>query len=473
MNSSRYCLVASLTLAASAIACAPSTNDEGAVTGDESNLTEGMAPRAGSSIHSPSVDPGKTYWGSRNIVILQQVGYLTNDEARVALRADGILVNTPPNGRLGVDELAVLESRAATLFPAEKAVIPKLWKALEKAPAPTQTVPTPTIATTVVSAYASQQPFKLPIAQLAADARAVAARIELTQNDDGDPATISGADIAKTDRGSYLPQEAALFKGIAYRIAQAAPPITNALQHVDVQTPSHQTAVIASGGGVDLVATTTVGLAGRYDRGGLPAHAVDLPRLVASSVVDAAPSAGTNTAFTIVHLDLTNGADALVGPTKLKAGRIEFWANGVRLQEVDLAIAPAAAVALPLGFDVHLDGVKHELGCPKDEPCAYDSPTIGPLVYERSYMVAGVPGTTVDVFPNGRAVLKANGAMQDCYPTAGSVSLAGPPAWQAIRSCEVFSGPSRVTTITFGAGEPGLAEIVGEGNRVIGTLYPL
>jgi len=473
MHSIRFCLVASgLTLAVSGIACAASTSDDGAVAGDESNLTEGMAPRAGSSIHSPSVDPSKTYWGSRNIIILQQVGYLTADEARIATRADGILVNTPPNGRLGVDELAVLESRSSTLYPAERAVIPKLWRILEKAPAPKQTVPTPTIATTVVSSYPSQHPFKLPISQLAADARDVATRIELTQNDDGDPATISGADIANTDRGSYLPQEAALFQGIAYRIAQAAPPITQALQHVDVQTPSRRTALVAHGGGVDLVATTTTSLAGKYERGSAPEGAVDMPRLVASSIVDATPSAGTNTVFTVVHLDLTNGADAFVGPTNLKAGRIEIWANGVRLQEVDLAMAPAAGVALPFGAEVNLDGVKHELGCPSNAPCAYDSPTIGPLVYERSYMVTGAPGTTVDLFPNGRAVLKANGTMQTCYP-AKQISVAGPPAWQAIQSCEVWSGRSVVKTITFGAGAPGLATLADGVGRVSGTLYPL
>src|SRR5579864_5885193 len=91
-----------------AAGCTAGSSDA-AVTGNDQNLSEASTPRKGSTISSPSVDPNKMYWGARSISMLSQIGYLTAAEASVASRADGIIANSPPNGRIGVDELATLE----------------------------------------------------------------------------------------------------------------------------------------------------------------------------------------------------------------------------------------------------------------------------------------------------------------------------------------------------------------------------
>src|SRR5690349_14542582 len=86
-----------------ASACSHTEDDSASGSAD---LAEATTPRKGSTITSPSVDANKTYWGARRIDNLVAVGYLTADEANVARRADGIIANSPPNGFIGVDELA-------------------------------------------------------------------------------------------------------------------------------------------------------------------------------------------------------------------------------------------------------------------------------------------------------------------------------------------------------------------------------
>lgn len=56
--------------------------DPGASQSNE--LNETSAPRAGSTIRSPSVDPTKTYWGSRDIGKLTSIARLRDVEVECA-----------------------------------------------------------------------------------------------------------------------------------------------------------------------------------------------------------------------------------------------------------------------------------------------------------------------------------------------------------------------------------------------------
>lgn len=410
-------IVASL----SAVACGGVRDEEG---GDQSSaLSEASTPRQGSSIQSPSVSANKMYWGSRSIEILQRVGYLTDAEAQLAKRADGIIDNSPPNGRIGVDELAALESpqHMATLFPQEKATIPKLWKILEISAATAAAPPSLTIAKNVVDTY-SVSPFALPIAQLPAPLQTLAQRVQLTENADGNAQTISGTDIAKAykNKGSYLPAEVQQFATIALLIAQGAPQLGPDVQRVEVTSPVPGTANIASAAGANLVAETTVNVTGGYQPGASP---VNLPSVVANTALRVTLPANV---FAVV-LDPVSGADALQTASNTFARgktRLEIWSGGNRAGDFEVNAPQQVNEPIPFGYSVKVGSAMFRI-----QPGAtytYIPVQNGALPTQQAipptaYAVVGSPtNARLDLFATGRAVIVENGKTVPCYPSAAN-----------------------------------------------------
>jgi hypothetical protein len=435
----RRCLAASpvvfLLLAAG---CTAGSSDS-AVTGDAQNLTEAPTPRKGSTINSPSVDPAKMYWGDRSIQMLAQIGYLSAAEASVASRADGIIANSPPNGRIGVDELAVLESPAHinTLFPDEKAVIPKLWKILVIDDVTSYTPAAVAVPVTVHDTY-PHAPFQMPIASLDASYRQLASRIELTKNSDGDANTISGSDIegAFGDKGSYLPTEIQQMRQMHMAIATAAPSLGADAQWVEV--PAASQSVLANLAPVQVVANLTYGIQGAWSQNN-PTYQPSILGTATLVVMNADPTTQ------IVTLDKASGQDWLAPANQPNTNvgqptRVEIWKGGVRTAEIDAVPGTGASAAFPFGYAVVIGATKWVLECPYangNATCNYyqaGQVNVTLQTPPRSYYVAGHPDTRVDLFANGRALVVGPASTTTCYPI--------PSGWGAgnlVSGCTMFS----------------------------------
>lgn len=406
-------------LGVAAASCASPTDS--VATGDDANLDETPQPRGGNTIHSPSVDPNKTYWGSRTISLLVKVGALTPAEAAVARRADGIIANSPPNDRIGVDELAVLESpeRIRTLFPEEQAVIPKLWQILAIDAAPNYPLETPTIRPQVVDGYATA-PTQLPTSD------PLAKRIQLTFNSDGNAGTISGIDVEKAygDRGSYLPSEVAAFRSIVRSIAEGGKPIPVDAQRIVVpETPSR---VLHDFSGAKVWLDTKVAIQTSW-------YSSDPKRLPVvgafTSLRTENPDAGTKWLL-LSRTTGVEGGDVVNGELRSLCAvgttcRIEQWKDGKRSAQIDVEVrGDAFALApIPFGYSVIIGGVRFDMRFRQDGYAVgvyFDSTlhTSTAGIPSGSYYLSGRAGERVDVFANGRALVYAGGAARNCYPLA-------------------------------------------------------
>ncbi len=442
LNPSRVRTSASIFVLLAAAASAGCSGQEPSVGETESALDEAATPRKGSSISSPSVDPNKMYWGARTINMLVTVGALTAAEASVAARADGILANTPRNGKVGVDELASLESpdHIDTLFPEEKAVLPKLWKLLEIEAAPSHAAGPVSLPMTVHDAYDVAPPFQLPISALGSPYSRIASRIELTQNDDGDPATISAGDVARAyaDRGSYLPEEVQTFRTIHVLIGSAAPRLKDT-QFVEV--PATTTQTVASFGGYDLIAENQVQISGRFN-GNLNSQPV-----ISSVIVTKLQSA--DAAIRAVTLDSATGVDALVSGTIVsRPMRVEVWKGGVRIAQANVGPSTEAGTAqvIPFGYAVMLGTTRYVLNC-SNAGCEYEpsAPNTVATMPATSYDLEGQPGRRLDLFPNGRGLLIGGGVPpRTCFPAI-------PVSGRVVGSCHFLDPASgaRVGSIGF------------------------
>jgi hypothetical protein len=161
---------------------------------------DGYTTIKGSDIPSAYVDPNKSYMIQRNIANLNTVGALDAVEAPLAKRIDGIIANMPADGLLNLAELVRMENPTinASLFPQEKAALPKLWKLVE-APDSQDAVfgPKDNFGSLDQSLQpaAAVMPATLAISSLSAELQDPATRLQNLYNSDGNTATVSYADL--------------------------------------------------------------------------------------------------------------------------------------------------------------------------------------------------------------------------------------------------------------------------------------
>jgi hypothetical protein len=447
------------TIATSAIVGCSSPSED-AVASEESGLSETPKPRDGSTIQSPSVNPAKRYWGTRSIERLKRLGYLNAMEASVAARADGILANSPPNASIGVDELAVLESpeHSSSLFPDEKAVIPKLWKILEINDAPDVGSQNASLTPTIVENLPTAET-KIPTTSRTAQ------RIQLTCDSDADPATLTSADIecAYADRNSYTPTEVAELRQLVTAIANAAAQPTHSMT-----VPAATTgASLFSSAGITITGDFVSTLGGSWRSGTTTAGVISVvPKLVLG-----APSAGTS----IVLIDQTTGVetDTAAGPLRTNT-RLEVWSGGQRTAELDLVNAANASQPVPFGMPVVINNqtqVMSFTGSPTTG--AYGLATTStskPTIPPRTYRIAGVADGRLHLFAQGYGRWITSSSDEVCYPVIDGT--------RALRSCAVMDTNNRPrATFVFAlpgtpADSPAIAHTTGAfGDKV--AVYPL
>ena len=473
----RFSSLLSVTSVLALCACTGSSGDD-AVAGDESNLNEASAPRPGSSIHSPSVDPSKMYWGGRSIDLLQKVGYLTPAEAKLALRADGIIASNPANQRIGVDELATLESpeHIGTLFPEERAIIPKLWKVLAIEAAVDISPPAPGgVAPLVVDRY-TPRATQLPVTSTSAVA--LARRIQLTHDSDANPETISGIDVerAYANRSSYLPEEAALFSTLVREIAGGAARLGPETQRLEFPGVNRTVFRDLSPLSLKLVnAPLDKNLkGGSWPLVPLVPRGTGTPELEVASFVELD---STDPELKVIIFDKETGVDLLGSWGSSVTGnlkRVEVWKGGVRVSELDVhsVSTPPQRTRIPFGYSVKVGEKSYPMEFNSGASGAYFNlpQTVSrPQVPSGSYYFAGRAGERLDVFSTGRALLVSDGKVQNCYPKA----VLRRDDVNVVTSCVVRDDTDAVVgTVSFS--QSGEAPAIASSTLFGGTvLYPL
>jgi hypothetical protein len=162
----------------------------------------------GSDIPSTNVDPNKRYMLSRRIDGLQMVGALDMVQDPLVRRIDGIIANMPADGNLHLAELVRMESPNIhpSLFPAEQAALPQLWKMME-APDTNNSLVGAGAAFGVVDSSLPPGPAIVPanlaITSLSTDYQDAARRLQNVHNNDNNAATLQLIDL---DQAIAAPQ---------------------------------------------------------------------------------------------------------------------------------------------------------------------------------------------------------------------------------------------------------------------------
>jgi len=413
----------------------------------ESDFNEGAKRLKGNAIGSPTVDPAKMYWGRRSIAILDGLGALSPVELSVAKRADGILANGPPNGYLGARELAALELRLDTLFPDERTAIPRLWTLFELGTA-TDIAPATGPTISVASRVDTYPRTPRPALRIASTVTEVARRIQLKYDSDGDPTTITGADVANADldRASYLPEEALAFKQIVRDLLAQVEPIAAGAQSITLDLAPLPDTVLQQ---TSDVTVTALAPHVSVEPGGLlykhPVTNETLrpapPKVTRSCTAGVTVSPRASDVRIVVFFEAEN-QELLLPPQggyAPSARRVEVWKGGARVGELEVVepIGPlSATLALPEGYALQLPGKPLLLPNYEAEQLAYGhstywsvvadwlTPQLTPRPKSRSRLPSGSyffdqkPGARVDIFENGRTVvIDPAGVPHECLPS--------------------------------------------------------
>ncbi len=157
-----------------------------------------VSVRLGKEIASTFIDQSKRYVDGRSIENLKKLGGLTDLEAQVLERVNGVLANRR-NDRPEIDELVRMEQPdfLATLFPEEKAALKSAWRVLEWQDVPAA-APAPELAPLasqikVVPRSSGELPYDDPfaIAELPAELQRSARRLQMVLAGDAKAATVS------------------------------------------------------------------------------------------------------------------------------------------------------------------------------------------------------------------------------------------------------------------------------------------
>jgi hypothetical protein len=223
----------SLGLVLASSACTSGSDDIWMPQGGGGGKADGYTTIKGSDIPSAYVDANKYYIIKRQIGSLTSVGALDADETSLSKRVDGIIANLPADGAIQLAELVRMESPSihSSLFPAEAAALPKLWKIMEAPDANDTLVGLKQNFGVVDSSLppaAAVPPANLAIASLASALQEPAQRLENQYNSDGDASTVTLVDLASgiANPAAFTPAEAAAFPQIqavfhAQAVAQA------------------------------------------------------------------------------------------------------------------------------------------------------------------------------------------------------------------------------------------------------------
>lgn len=151
------------------------------------------------SVASRFADPAKTYHARRSIRLLQELGALSQLEADVATRIDGIIANKPADGWVSVEELVTAEhgDKWPAFFDEEQATFPALW-ALMAAPdgnGPDMDLPPALTATDQSTSAGEPAAPVVAYTALPAEWQTAVRRLEKLHDDDDNDTTVSLADV--------------------------------------------------------------------------------------------------------------------------------------------------------------------------------------------------------------------------------------------------------------------------------------
>lgn len=327
----------SLVLLTAAAGCSPEGEGD-TITSDSADLVGRVA---GSSIASANVKANATYLTARGIAALEDVGAFDGTVGALAHRVDGIIANQPADGRFSIQEILTIEKPGFvdTLFPEEKAALPKLWALLETTKVAPGAVTLPALvdlaeADLSIAAGAPIKPATLAISSLPTALQTAAKRLELTRDADGDPTTVSEVDLdlAIATPGPYTPGEVQSFKDIKLLFVERA--TTSLSAKVRVTDPGVTKKTLATWGGASLAfeqsvtyrETRSVTFFDRSNDSHLPV-AIDA-RLVRQATVTLPPNAKL-----LVLDETTESEQVTTGGALETAGgtaTVELWSGGVR-----------------------------------------------------------------------------------------------------------------------------------------------
>lgn len=289
----------------------------------------------GTGIQSPNARAEATYLSVRSIANLQAVGALPGALADLAARTDGILA-TQPDGRLSVQELLQIEKPGfiETLFPEERAALPKMWSLMETTNVNPSVVTVPDASTISVDDLSSDptspiEPTNLAVTSLPSDLVRSAQRLQLTQDSDHDANTVTKADLsyAIAHPSPYLPAEIEQFKAIQRLFLERAGTTMSA--KVRVNAPVGTTTTLASWGPAQLSLQSSLDFTELRQRDNL-----SLSTTVTGHVSQRAVVTLSNT-VQVLMLDTGTEKETLVASGQITADAgtktIEIWQGGQRI----------------------------------------------------------------------------------------------------------------------------------------------
>jgi hypothetical protein len=313
----------------------------------------------GSGIQSPNARTDATYLSVRSIGNLQAVGALPGALADLAARTDGILA-TQPDGRLSVQELLQIEKPGfvETLFPEERAALPKLWALMETTNATPAVVTVPDASTISVQDLSTPstspiEPSNLAVSSLPSELQRTAQRLELTQDSDGDDATVTKADLAAAiaHPAAYLPSEIETFKQIQKLFLERAGTTLSA--KVRVNAPVGTTSTLASWGPAQLSLQSSLDFSELRQR-----DYVNLTTTVTGHVSQRAVVT-LSSSVQILMLDTGTEKEALVASGQLQTDpgtkTVEIWQNGARLGSYRTTLPALKAVDTNVDLSQYAD----------------------------------------------------------------------------------------------------------------------
>lgn len=325
---------------------------EGAIAPDDATAEgqdELIGRRPGNQIPSPHVKANATYLTARRVDTLAKVGALSGVALELASRVDGIIANQPADGRFSIEELLQIEKPGfvETLFPEEKAALPKVWSMLETIRSVPANVTLPALATLEAidlstPAGAPIKPAELDIATLGNPTLIAAAkRLQLTKNADGDASSVAEVDLdaAIATPGPYTPDEIDAFKKIKELFLARAG--TSLRAKVQVTDPGTTTKVLGNWGPAKLTFDQTVAVTETRSRTfhrspfGFNRSATSLDVTLVETLVRTANVTLPANHFLVIlddtsEQELVSTGGELVKPVA-GASTIEVWTGGVRV----------------------------------------------------------------------------------------------------------------------------------------------
>lgn len=441
---------ASLLALALVSACASSPDDTiWMPPGGAGGKADGFTTIKGSDIPSTYVDATKSYMIARNIKNLSTVGALDAVETKLTARIDGIIANLPADGKMSLPELVRMENPTifSSLFPEEKAALPKLWKMME-APDSNDTLYGPrdnfgTVDTSVPPA-AAVPPASLAISSLPTDDQAPATRLENVYDSDSDATTVTLSDLAMgvANPASFTPTEEMAF-GAIQAIFRTKAVATSAATFVISPGPGTFSKDATLGGASFRITGTT-----EIDEDRTINYTTLTTTLVAKQALAATVTPPTGAQVLVINQDSgTENAFGAGTVPSFPAGEYvyEVWQNGARSFSTNAEL-PAMTTQSTIDLGNQLDytlssgladlvrNVRSTTGSSSygSLHATFDTAAVTPPAMVDAGVVNGVSSPTVTlpvgryslpqnvvlyVYPNNVVWLSASGQLSRMFPT--------------------------------------------------------